>query len=486
MPARAPVIISPVDQANARLHQTEQTYSRTQRELQNLITIRATTPMSVVEVDQKDREIAELRSQLGRMEKEKETLLQTVARMQATIKNQSEAISHPKQYYPAGNTPARAGKNQPAGIHGPRPSQQILPPPPPPFFTPGVRHQPLQQFPSVHDRRANQWTPRGHQGQMQPPMPVPQLRHTNVNQFGSPEPLGQFHTNIGQQMAATGRQQPAPVSNDNSLALVRLNDEGALAPVMAQFARVWGMAETFSATHVNTPSTAKDQGLSEEIKGRILAAAAPNPAFPFMSTPLTRYWLVTKMILQWIVNNVLKHDTFAGLDKDLDRVIEANRSQIYQSTPVQVKVRLLGTIASQMASLNQRPDFESFVSTLARTRGNELWAIVKPMMHAKTSRDWDDLHTLVVEAHHLAKLMYSGQDQFRYEMPSVNQPFRKEAMLPKDPYPNIHTLEQLEARGTTVRLAITPHVIARTHTAEGHVDEATVLPAFVFINATQR
>ena len=134
MPFGASITSPVLDQAQTRLHQTEQTYSRTQQELVRMITSRKTTPMSAVETSIKDQEIAALQLQLKRTEVEMNNLKETIRRQQVTIKTQSEAISNPKQHYV---TPHRRGNNQPFGtFHGQPPSQPMQPPPPPPWKVP--------------------------------------------------------------------------------------------------------------------------------------------------------------------------------------------------------------------------------------------------------------------------------------------------------------------------------------------------------------
>jgi len=134
-----------------------------------------------------------------------------------------------------------------------------------------------------------------------------------------------------------------------------------------------------------------------------------------------------------------------------------------------------------MSLLRQRPGFDDFFNAISRSRGNELWEIVKPMMHQKSSRDWEDLFELVQEAHKLALMMYSGAEEYKFETPTIGQRFQRATMIQRDPWTNVNPPEQLEASGATVRLGITPHVTIRSNNAAGHVRSATVLPAQVLI-----
>jgi len=362
-------VTSPVlDQAQTRLHQTEQTYSRTQQELQSLVEIRRSTPMSAVDTRIKDQEIAALQLQLKQTEAEMNTLKETIQRQQRTIKTQSVAISNPKQHYV---TPHRPGNHPQFGtFQGQAPSQSAQPPPPYygsgasksfqqptqpllPAFTQPFEQQPLTgNNPSPFgDTRGQQWRHpmTQHQPSQMQPLPPP----ASVNTFGSPEPLRPFNGWIGYHsgpqssndshgtptsgnrnnrgIPANAQPFPQPsFDNNNSMALVKASDVSNSDPVKAQLQKVIYMSEQFSHAHVNHPSTAKDEAMPQEIKQRLLKAASNTTAFQFMQTPFTRYFLVTKIIFQWLLKNVLKHDSFCGFDKTVDHAIEAQRAQIYQ------------------------------------------------------------------------------------------------------------------------------------------------------------
>lgn len=522
MPFGAPVTSPVLDQAQSQLNTAQMSHAQIQQELQNLMQYRATTPMSVIEGQQRDQEMSDLQVRLTQMEDEMRGLRDTITRQQATIRNQSAAISNPRQFYPAPNTtPGGFVDIQSQGpMHGHHASMQ-MPPPPPPFFNHGTpihvqqTNQPPPHMRSIHDQnphtgntQSQQWnTPMNQQPgvQGQPLHQTPFHPHgpTSVNQFGSPEARPPFNTNIGPYGTPNDRSQGSsnPTSGQRSgqgtpgHALMQQPDNSmALVPAPAvienpttvkdQCELVFGMAEKFGWSHVNFPSSHKDKLIPQAIKDRLLQTAAPAQAFPLMTSPATRFLLVAKVINQWVQRNVLKADSFRGFDTECDTNIDRNRNQIYQSTPAQVKYQLLNNIAAQMQVMKQKPGFGTFVDNLARSRGNELWKIVQPLMHVKTSRDWEDMHWLMNEAHNLAIMMYSGPDQYRFETPQAGQFFKSGDMVPKDPYPNIATHEQLEARGVRVKLGISPHVIVKTSTPLGLVSESTVVRAVVLLDAT--
>ncbi|KIW34691.1 uncharacterized protein PV07_01455 [Cladophialophora immunda] len=524
MPLAASVTSPIIEQAQTRLNQSERNYSRTQQDLQNAMRIRATTPMSAAETNAKDTEIASLRRKLSAQEAEMTKLRETIEKQRMTIKTQSEAISNPKQHY-ATPTPNRFGGNQ---QYGPYPNLQPPPPPPPPIFAtgnaitftqprpamPGLLQQQPGNTPSpFDDNMAQQFSAlsvnQAQGPQMQHPQPTPFRQSGHVNEFGSPEPTRPYNTNLAikstpmgpnkgnsgtpalgsaarmhtRGMPSTALQPPQMPAFPNPISMATGPHLVVPAAVAQMFADVLHMAEKYAYSHVNTPSTQKDNGMPQEVKDRLMRAASTTSAFQFMQTPFTRYLLVYKIIVQFMIKTILKHDCFTGFDPEADRVIENCKNQMYQSTPAQVKYQLLTTMAAQVQKLKTNPNFQNFVNNIARTRGNEIWRVLKPMMHSKTSRDWDDLYELMIKAHQLAQMMFSGSEEYKFDFPAMGQQYRKDWMESRDVFKNVHTPEQLEAMGATVRLGITPLISVRTSTPEGLVKSSTIMQAFVLIKA---
>ncbi|KAK4941024.1 hypothetical protein LTR10_018944 [Elasticomyces elasticus] len=512
MPRGASVTSPALSEAQSQLGQTEQNHARTQRDLQNLMRIRATTQMSTAQYEQMQREIALLQHELRQSQEAIRGLQHTVSQQAATIRNQSAAIqqSQPRQHHQATDAILGGpGNTQTYGtMHGRNQSQQMTP------QNFGQQQQSLSHMPSVHvpgRQQGIQQTSYGHTRSQtlgsQQPMPQGGGGHgqPSVNQFGSPEQRP-FNTNAGRhvppqtpQVGSRGqgyqtsanrnaRSTPSsqavqqPALRDNSMALVTIPEVSSAPSVKEQFEKVWFMAERYCWSHVNIVSSQKDGHMPTAIKERLLRTAAPVQAFPLMGVPLTRFMMVTKVVVQWIMKNILKHDSFRGFDLEVDTAIEANKNQIYQSTPAQVKYQLLSNIGYQMSVLQKKPGFDGFVNHLARDRGNQLWQIINPMMHEKSACDWEDLYTLMIEAHTLAQMMYSGADQYRFDTPPGNTMFDKTTMVPRfSEESKSMTTEQLEARGMRIKLALTPHVICKTSTPLGLVSETTVLPARVLI-----
>jgi hypothetical protein len=136
-------------------------------------------------------------------------------------------------------------------------------------------------------------------------------------------------------MSSNIAQTPAPpavsfFNPDNGMALARPTEVVAPSGIAQDFAKFIHMAEVYAYSHVNMPSTHKDNAMPQEVKQRLMNAASTTSAFQLMQTPFTRYQLVTKLILQYCFRVILRHDTFAGFDPEIDQIIESCRNQIYQ------------------------------------------------------------------------------------------------------------------------------------------------------------
>ena len=329
-----------------------------QQELQELI--RYCTDMSQMndaESATKDRQIQDLQLRLREAELELVKLQKTVAQQQATIHTQSLAIQNPRPGHATPYCLTRGHRTHNTAL-------KADPRPPPPVFGLGLTTdtpKPAADPPSIfggHLQRAGEtpgprasipapssWnSPDTYQSRDHP------SRLINVNEFGSPErlkhpdpstsPHPYPEPNVSEGVSApaslpphstfTGSQQPDKPTTNRPLRLIKPSENNVPGHVAEAFQKVFRMTQQYAFAHVNNPSTAKDNALPRAIKDRLLKAASHSTAFPLMSTSHTRYLLVAKVISQWLVNFVLKTDTFAGFSEEVDGVIEINRSLIYQ------------------------------------------------------------------------------------------------------------------------------------------------------------
>jgi hypothetical protein len=93
---------------------------------------------------------------------------------------------------------------------------------------------------------------------------------------------------------------------------------------------LFSMAERYCFVHMNIPSSAKDSQLHGSIKDRLMNAASRETAHQIAATGPTRYFLMTKVVLQWIIKHIFRARLmFAGFDPDADARIARFKDLIY-------------------------------------------------------------------------------------------------------------------------------------------------------------
>ncbi len=287
--------------------------------------------------------------------------------------------------------------------------------------------------------------------------------------------------------AGMGLENPIPSTpqhlGSGSMALVRMEESAPDHGLTRKFDRLFHMAERYSYSHMNFPSAAKDSQLPLTIKDRLMNAATRESAHQLGSTGSTRYFLMTKVILQWMSKHVFKQSLFTGFDLDADRRIAAYKDNIYQGmwklsqkafdslltsidTPPFVKFQLLSEISKEIRQIRENPKFPRFLDTLVKNQGNKLWAIVHPLMHHTTAMDWEDLRTLMYEAYSVAGDAAARPYEWRFDFAQIGSNYNS-SMINRDPYIRGHE-EELARRALVVRLGFLPAVYLRDN-ADGVV-----------------
>lgn len=106
------------------------------------------------------------------------------------------------------------------------------------------------------------------------------------------------------------------------------------------------------------------------------------------------------------------------------------------------------------------------------------------MMHRKTSKDWEDMMSLMLEAHNLALMMLEGPYEWSFTFHDAGAPFQPNTMINKDPFLNGFVESDLETKGAVVRLGISPLVGFRTY-KNATLETSNVNKAFVLTKWTQ-
>jgi len=189
------------------------------------------------------------------------------------------------------------------------------------------------------------------------PVPVDQMKTLTIKEPTMPG-NGTFNTPLRKQQQAIGVQEqgdtPSTSHSSDAFALVpRMSDlppartasqassnkkKTAEVPTM-DAAKEAKMTESFQALldevvsyaykHINTPSTQGDDNIPVALKTRLLGLATKTTASRIMANQNTRYFLIAKLILDWIVKEVLCESTFVGYDSKVDTTVRSMRGKIW-------------------------------------------------------------------------------------------------------------------------------------------------------------
>lgn len=141
----------------------------------------------------------------------------------------------------------------------------------------------------------------------------------------------------------------------------------------------------------------------------------------------------------------------------------------------------LSEIANHTKKLVNARGFKDFMREMCRDKGNQIWKLVKPMMHQKTSNDWNDMYALMTEAHKLAIDMILSANEFTFETVDIQSRFNHNAMINKDQSMMSIPAQDLVQRGAVVRLPITPKVLARGFDNGGNINERVIYRSTVLL-----
>lgn len=274
------------------------------------------------------------------------------------------------------------------------------------------------------------------------------------------------------QVSSSNSKTGALVPHAGDLKEVKMTSsfQGLLDEVMA-----------FAHRHVNVPSTQGDNNVPAFLKTHLLALASTTTASRILSNRNTRYFLIAKLILDWIMNNVFGESKFAGFDANVDGAVRATREKIFGDTPAAVRKVLLQEIARQFTKFKNNMEFEQYMSQLNYKRSTDLWNMVRYLIYVKSDGDWNELHSLVLNAHKLALAMLSEETEFRFEFSRTGSLFNEINMVNMDPQFRQMPSHAIMAAGGLVQLGALPQVLIRLTAANGETTVKTLIKAGVLI-----
>ena len=250
-----------------------------------------------------------------------------------------------------------------------------------------------------------------------------------------------------------------------------------------QFEALFNAVQTFAHTFANFPRTQNLANLPGNLRNNLLQAAGTNGAFPMLSNPNTRYFLVARMIYDWMCYKVFLPEAFSGLNEGFDRSVAVSRSKLISNTTIEgTRSVYLQDIASEYKKLQKVDQYGNFMANRSHTRAMELVEAIRPLKdQGKDPHDFNALLGVVRQAYRVAEKMFTDAAEYHFGFPNVNQNFRDVDMRNFDEnFSHMHPQAAM-ARGCVVKLAITPQVIRRTIDTNGVCDTKTIVRSNVLL-----
>ncbi len=158
-----------------------------------------------------------------------------------------------------------------------------------------------------------------------------QVSYSSQSSYGLPQQ--QSNTTSNQSTSTYGPLQRQLHKSSNqamSTALVIISNTAQELGFPEKFEKLFTMSERYAYAHVNFPSAAKDAMLSSYVKDK-LQSIGGSYAGQLMSNGQTRYYMVARIINQWLCKHVLKRTVFCGFEAKVDATIKELGESIYQS-----------------------------------------------------------------------------------------------------------------------------------------------------------
>lgn len=175
-----------------------------------------------------------------------------------------------------------------------------------------------------------------------------------------------------------------------------------------------------------------------------------------------RGYFVERMMLQYIVNNVLTVEGWMGFDDATDRELRELNDRL-QATEVfksYIRQSIVDQISSVIARMLADPEFTEYRSRRISFHQQRLKTIVGPLMDSDASRTEAgfDLHAVASTSLQVSALMFQSRLNFEFSWALTCGKFSVDFHVPKDP--PLDPL-MLQARQYRLKLVVTPTILFR-------------------------
>ncbi|OIW27951.1 hypothetical protein CONLIGDRAFT_455863 [Coniochaeta ligniaria NRRL 30616] len=175
-----------------------------------------------------------------------------------------------------------------------------------------------------------------------------------------------------------------------------------------------------------------------------------------------RSFFVERMMLQYIVNNVLSVEGWMGFNDDTDRELKELNDRL-QSTEVfksYIRQSIIDQISSTIGRMLADPSFNEYRARRISFHQQRLKTIVGPLMDPEASRTdaGFDLHAVASTALQVSALMFQSRLNFEFSWSLTCSKFSLDYHVPKEPPCDPLMLQAKQYR---IKLVVTPAILFR-------------------------
>ncbi|KAB5585465.1 hypothetical protein GE09DRAFT_1048585 [Coniochaeta sp. 2T2.1] len=239
-----------------------------------------------------------------------------------------------------------------------------------------------------------------------------------------------------------------------------------------EFSKIWCLVHGWATRHAAHVEPNQDQAIQAEAPRlwefmcEILYPSQPEAGASharfLLEDEQCRPYFVERMMLQYVVNNILSVEGWMGFSEETDRELKELQNRLLRTEVFKSYIRQsindqINTVLSRMLA---HPEFSEYRARRISFHQQRLKTIVGPLMDSVASRNDAsfDLHAVASTALQVSALMFQSRLNFEFTWSHTCSKFSVEFHVPKEPPLDPLMLQQKQYR---LKLVVTPAIVFR-------------------------
>ncbi|KAI4192988.1 MAG: hypothetical protein LQ348_003001 [Seirophora lacunosa] len=229
-----------------------------------------------------------------------------------------------------------------------------------------------------------------------------------------------------------------------------------------EFTGLFKMVETFCWDNINVPNQEGDKEWPTALANEVARESDPDHVRSLINDRRTRYLLITRIIVAWIMSHYFHIKIIKGFSRSYDKAVLDIHTRLKKESSPSVRRGLTQAEADTIAELSQLRNFDGWSTNQIRAGVNSMMSRLSPAITRNTNlvRVGQDFEAVLREAWRIGMMMATRTDSFQMWIPpsSALTLFNPRCMLNRNPYEQPGTPDELVKRRATVSLGVTPHI----------------------------